>query len=107
VAVRSEPDRSDPEREVRPRTWLAAEPTRLARRPTWPGAVAVGVGRLVAGLNKGAAWPPKLPGIGHGVPAIAIPVIGAVRERGVSDALSRGGYHRLSSPLVALLAVAA
>jgi len=108
VAVRSELDRRDPDTEVRRRTWLAAERTWLAWWRTGLGsaAVAVGVGRLVPGLTDGAAWPLKLLGIGYGGLAIAILVIGAVRERRVSAALRRGGYHRLSSPLVTWLTIA-
>jgi putative membrane protein len=108
VAVTSEPDRRDPDAEVRRRTWLAAERTWLAWWRTGLGsaAVAVGVGRLVPGLTKGAALPLKLLGIGYGLLAIAILVTGAVRERRVSAALDRGSYHRLSSPLVTWLTIA-
>ena len=108
MAVTSEPDRRDPDAEVRRRTWLAAERTWLAWWRTGLGsaAVAVGVGRLVPGLTKGAALPLKLLGIGYGLLAIAILVTGAVRERRVSAALDRGEYDRLSSPLVTWLTIA-
>jgi uncharacterized membrane protein YidH (DUF202 family) len=101
VAVRSELDRRDPDVEVRRRTWLAWWCTGLGA-----AAVVIGMGRLVPGLTKRAAWPLELLAIGDGVLAIAILVIGAVRERRVSAALRRGGYHRLSSPLVTWLTVA-
>jgi putative membrane protein len=109
VALTSEPDAGDADADVRRRTWLAAERTWLAWWRTGLGAaaVAVGVGRFVPGLTKGAIWPLKLLGIGYGVLAIAILITGAVRERRVSDALSRGGYDRLSTPLVTWLTVAA
>jgi len=102
VAVRSEVDRRDPDAEVRRRTWLAAERTWLAWWHTGLGSatVALGVGRLVPGLTKGAVWPLKLLGTGHGALAIAILVIGAVREHRVSAARRRGDYHRRSLPLL-------
>ena len=63
------------------------------------------MGRFVPGLSNGAALPLKLLGVDYGVLAIGILMIGAVRERRVSVAPSRGGY-RLSAPLITLLAVA-
>ena len=97
----------DPHADVRRRTWLAAERTWLAWWRTGLGAaaVAVGVGRLVPDLTKGAVWPLKLLGIGYGVLAIAILVLGGARAPRVSRT-RRGAYHRLSSPLVTWLTVA-
>jgi len=108
VAARSEPNGRDPDAEVRRRTWLAAERTWLAWWHTGLGAAAVTVGmrRLVPGLTYGAALPLKLLGISYAVLAIAILVIGAVRERHVAVAPSRGAYDRLSAPLVPWLTVA-
>jgi uncharacterized membrane protein YidH (DUF202 family) len=107
VVVRGEPDSSDPDAEVRRRTWLAAERTWLAWWRTGLGAaaVAVGVGRLVPGLTKGTTWPLQLLGVGYGMLAIAIFVVGAVRERRVAAALSKGSYDRLSSLLVTWLTI--
>jgi uncharacterized membrane protein YidH (DUF202 family) len=109
MAVTSEQDRRDPDTEVGRRTWLASERTWLAWWRTGLGsaAVAVGVGRLVPGLSNGSAWPLELLGIGYAGLAIATLVTGAVRERRVSAVLSRRGYHRLPSPLVAWLTIAA
>jgi uncharacterized membrane protein YidH (DUF202 family) len=78
----------------------------LRRTGLGAASVAVGVGRRVPGLTKGAAGPLKLLGIGYGLLAIAILVIGGARERRVSAALRRGDYHRLSLPLVTRLTVA-
>jgi uncharacterized membrane protein YidH (DUF202 family) len=105
--VTAELDSRDPDAEVPRRTWLAAERTWLAWWRTGLGAaaVAVGVGRLVPGLTAGATWPLRLLGIGYGALAIAIFVIGAVRERRVAAALSKGTYDRLSSPVVTWLTI--
>jgi uncharacterized membrane protein YidH (DUF202 family) len=95
--------------DVTRRTWLAAERTWLAWWRTGLGAaaVSVGVGRLLPGLTGGARWPLRLLGIGYGVVAIAVLVIGAIRQKGVASALRRGTYEELSSPLVMWLTAAA
>jgi uncharacterized membrane protein YidH (DUF202 family) len=95
--------------DVKRRTWLAAERTWLAWWRTGLGAAAVsiGVGRLLPGFAGGSRWPLELLGIGYGVVAIAVLVIGAVRERQVASALRRGSYEELSSPLVMWLTAAA
>ena len=100
-----EKDLADVER----RTWLAAERTWLAWWRTGLGAAAVsiGVGRLLPGLTGGALWPLRLLGLGYGVVAIAVLVIGAVRQNQVAAALRRGSYEELSSPLVMWLTAAA
>ncbi len=48
----------------------------------------------------------KLLGIGYGTLAVAILVIGAVRQSRVAAALRRGSYDELSSPLVMWLTAA-
>ena len=95
--------------DVKRRTWLAAERTWLAWWRTGLGAAAVsiGVGRLLPGLTGGARWPLKVLGLGYGVVAIAVLVIGAVRQNQVASALRRGSYEELSSPLVMWLTAAA
>jgi putative membrane protein len=95
--------------DVKRRTWLAAERTWLAWWRTGLGAAAVsiGVGRLLPGLTGGAHWPLRLLGIGYGLVAIAVLVIGAVRQNHVASALRRGSYEELSSPLVMWLTAAA
>jgi putative membrane protein len=106
-----------PEREIPPtdaddvtrRTWLAAERTWLAWWRTGLGAaaVALAVGRLVPEAAHGARWPFHVIGIGYGVLAIAALIAGAVRQRRTDDALRRGSYEALSSPLVMWLTAAA
>jgi len=94
--------------DVKRRTWLAAERTWLAWWRTGVGAAAlsIGVGRLLPGLTGGARWPLRALGLCYGVLAVAVLVIGAVRQRRVASALQRGGFEPLSSPLVnALTAV--
>ena len=98
-----EPDASKPDAaDASQRTWLAAERTWLAWWRTGLGAtaVAIGVGRIVPGLTGGARWPLRLPGLAYGVLAVAILVIGGVRQSHVAAALRRGSHDHLSSPLV-------
>ena len=91
------------------RTWLAAERTWLAWWRTGLGAaaVAIGVGRFLPSITHGARWPFRLIGIGYGVLAVAALVAGARRQRRTADALRRGSYEELSSPLVTWLTAAA
>jgi len=91
------------------RTWLAAERTWLAWWRTGLGAtaVAVGVGRILPGLAGGPRWPLKLLGLGYGTLAVAILLIGAVRQARVATALRRGGYDELSGSLVMWLTACA
>jgi uncharacterized membrane protein YidH (DUF202 family) len=95
--------------DVTRRTWLAAERTWLAWWRTGIGAsaVAIGVGRILPELTHGARWPFRALGIAYGVIAVAVLVIGAVRQQRTSDALRRGSYSELSSPTVMYLTAAA
>lgn len=95
--------------DVKRRTWLAAERTWLAWWRTGLGAAAVsiGVGRLLPGLTGGTRWPLKVLGLGYGLVAIAVLVIGAIRQRQVASALRRGSYEELSTPLVMWLTATA
>jgi putative membrane protein len=95
--------------DVTRRTWLAAERTWLAWWRTGLGvaAVAIAIGRFVPLSTHGARWPFRVIGIGYGVLAIAALVAGAVRQRRTADALRRGSYEALSSPLVMWLTAAA
>ena len=105
-----EPDAGETDlADVKRRTWLAAERTWLAWWRTGLGAAAVsiGVGRLLPGLTGGALWPLRLLGIGYGLVAIAVLVIGAVRQNHVASALRRGSYEELSSSMVLWLTAAA
>jgi putative membrane protein len=101
------PGESDPDDEadwiaVKRRTWLAAERTWLAwwRTGVAVAAVAVGVGRLLPEVSKGASWPLRVLGFGYGVLSVVVLAVGAVRQNRVSDALRRDDYAQLSSPLV-------
>jgi uncharacterized membrane protein YidH (DUF202 family) len=104
------PDRPDPlPADASRRTWLAAERTWLAWWRTGLGgaAVAIAVGRVLPSLTHGARWPFRLLGLGYAAVAIAVLVIGAVRQQRVAEALRRGSYDQLSSPLVLWLTAAA
>ncbi len=98
-------DAQDPSR----RTWLAAERTWLAWWRTGVGAaaVAIAVGRVLPDVTHGARWPFRLMGIGYAALAVAVLVLGAVRQRHAAQALRRGGYDELSSSLVMWLTAAA
>lgn len=103
------PDPSDgPESDVSRRTWLAAERTWLAWWRTGLGAaaVAVAVGRVVPSLTHGTRWPFRLLGLGYGALAVAVLVVGALRQQRAAEALRRGSYAQLSSPLVMWLTAA-
>jgi uncharacterized membrane protein YidH (DUF202 family) len=95
--------------DVTRRTWLAAERTWLAWWRTGIGAsaVAIGVGRILPELTHGARWPFRALGIAYGVIAVAVLVIGAVRQQRTNNALRRGSYSELSSPTVMYLTAAA
>jgi len=84
------------------RTWLAAERTWLAWWRTGLGAsaVAIAVGRVLPGVTGGSHLPFKLLGLAYGILAVAILAIGALRQAHVAEALRRGSYDELSSPLV-------
>lgn len=101
------PDRADPD--VPRRTWLAAERTWLAWWRTGLGvtAVAIAVGRLLPTATSGAKWPFRLLGLGYGLLAVVVLVLGAVRQRQVVEAMRRGSYDQLSTPLVMWLTAGA
>jgi|SRR5581483_139401 len=91
------------------RTWLAAERTWLAwwRTGIAGAAVAIAVGRIIPDVTHGTRWPFRIVGIGYGLLAVAALVIGAVRQRTTAEALRRGSYSELSSPVVTWLTAAA
>ena len=95
--------------DVTRRTWLAAERTWLAWWRTGIGAaaVAIAVGRLVPGATHGARWPFQVLGVGYGLVAVAALIAGAIRQRRTAEALRRGSYEALSSPLLMWLTAAA
>src|ERR1700739_4105665 len=83
------------------RTQLAAERTWLAWWRTGVGAaaVAIAVGRIVPVITHGTRWPYKVLGIGYGLLAVVVLVIGAVRPRRSAAALRRGSYDELATPV--------
>ena len=95
--------------DVTRRTWLAAERTWLAWWRTGIGAsaVAIGVGRILPELTHGARWTFRALGIAYGLIAVAVLVLGAIRQQRTTDALRRGSYSPLSSPTVMYLTAAA
>ena len=95
--------------DVTRRTWLAAERTWLAWWRTGLGAaaVAIAIGRVIPIIAHGARWPFRVIGIGYGLLAITALVAGAYRQHRTADALRRGSYEALSSPLVMWLTAAA
>ena len=68
--------------------------------------MAIGVGRVLPGFAGGARWPLKLLGLGYGTLAVAILIVGGVRQARVAEALRRGSYDELSAPLVMWLTAA-
>ncbi len=90
--------------DVTRRTWLAAERTWLAWWRTGLAAAAVGmaVGRLLP-VTRHAHWPFAALGVGYGLLAVAILVLGATRQRRGAAALRRGGFDELSSGTVTAL----
>lgn len=101
-------DTTAPFEDVTRRTWLAAERTWLAWWRTGVGvaAVAIAVGRLLPGVTGGATWPFRILGLGYAVLAVAVLVLGGVRQWRTSAALRRGDYDELSAPLVMWLTAA-
>jgi len=95
--------------DVTRRTWLAAERTWLAWWRTGIGAsaVAIAVGRFIPELTHGARWPFRVLGVAYGVIAIAVLIFGGIRQQRTAEALRRGSYDELSSPLVMWLTAAA
>jgi putative membrane protein len=101
-------------RDLRPsessrRTWLAAERTWLAWVRTGLGAsaVAIGVGGVLPHLSTHAEWPYRLLGLGYGVLAAAIFVVGSVRQRRGEKALRQGDLEPPLGPLVMWVTFAA
>ena len=93
-------DRKDTD--VTRRTWLAAERTWLAwwRTGIAASAVAIAIGRLSPESDRRGAVALPLLGLGYAALAVAILVIGALRQRSSARALERGDYAPLSSPVV-------
>jgi putative membrane protein len=100
----AEPARDD--RDVTRRTWLAAERTWLAwwRSGLAVGAVALAVGRFLPEIaHHETTWPFKALGLGYGLLSVGVLTIGGLRQRRTAEALRRGAFEELSSPVVAWL----
>ena len=95
--------------DVTRRTWLAAERTWLAwwRTGIAVAAVGIAIGRGLPAAVGGAKWPIRVLGLGYAVLAVAILIMGAVRQQRAARALREGSYAPLSSPLVMWLTGAA
>ncbi len=91
------------------RTWLAAERTWLAwwRTGLGAGALAIAVGRILPGVGGGARWPYRALGVGYGVLAVAVLIVGGLRQQRIAKALRQDGYDELGAPLVIWLTSAA
>jgi len=98
----------DDTRDAARRTRLANERTYLAwwRTGIATGGIALAVGRLLPGVVSGARWPYRVLGLGYGLLSIALLVIGAHRQRRASEALRRGQFEELTTPLVSWLTAA-
>src|SRR5436190_23617854 len=74
------------------RTWLAAERTWLAwwRTALGGAAVSIAVGRFLPSMTHGSRWLFALLGVGYGLLAIAVLLLGAVRQRTIARALRHG-----------------
>lgn len=103
----SSPDTQDSD--VTRRTWLAAERTWLAWWRTGIGVAAVGIaiGRGLPLASGGAKLPFRILGLGYAVLAVAILLLGAVRQQRTARALRTGSYTPLSSPAVMCMTAAA
>jgi putative membrane protein len=97
------------ETDVTRRTWLAAERTWLAwwRSGVAVGAVALAVGRFLPDLTHKQTWPFRVLGLAYGLLSVAMLSVGAARQHRGADALRRGSFEELSSPLVTWLTAGA
>jgi putative membrane protein len=87
------------------RTLLAAERTWLAwwRTGLAVATVALAVGRLLPAVSSGTRWPSRVLGVGYGLLALAVFVIGGMRQRHTAEAVERGSFAPLSRTLVIAL----
>jgi putative membrane protein len=90
------------------RTRLANERTYLAWWRTGLTAVAVGfgAGRLVPELSDGASWPFEAVGVAFALVGVAFVAFGYRRQKDVDEALARGEYASLPSPVPLAFAAA-
>ena len=83
------------------RTRLANERTYLAwwRTGLTSIAVAIGIGRIVPGVENVTRWPYQVVGAGFGILGVAFIAVGYARVRIVERALARGEFPRLDNRL--------
>ena len=108
MAPEAEPA-SPQDSDVTRRTWLAAERTWLAWWRTGVGAsaVAVGVGRIVPELTHGVRWPWRVLGIAYGLIAVAVLVLGGIRQQRTPMRSAAGATTSCPRPRVLWLTAAA
>src|SRR5215475_10386512 len=87
----------DEARDATRRTRLANERTYLAwwRTGLTSIAVAIGIGRIVPGVENVTRWPYQVVGAGFGMLGVAFIAVGYARVRIVERALARGEFPRL------------
>jgi uncharacterized membrane protein YidH (DUF202 family) len=107
--VADQPDAAVTGTDANRRTWLAAERTWLSWWRTGLGAaaLAIGVGRILPGVTGAVRWPYRFLGLGYGLLAVAVLVLGAMRQQRATAALRRGEYDQISTALVMGLTAAA
>jgi putative membrane protein len=90
------------------RTLLAVERTYLAwwRTGLTSFAVALGAGKVVPALTKGATWPYALIGAGFAIVGIVCVVYAEQRRRAVGRAARAGEYVETSAAVATILVVA-
>ena len=71
------------------------------------GAVALAVGRFLPGVTHSERLAFEILGVGYGLLAVVILVVGALRQRATTSALGEGRWTGLTSQLVTWLTAAA
>ena len=83
------------------RTWLAWWRTGLVS-----AAAAVGVGRVAPEVLAGHDWPYMVLGVGYAALAVALLVLGGIRQQRLARELREGRFLELSSVWVASITIA-
>ena len=83
------------------RTWLAWWRTGLVA-----SAAAVGLGRVAPEVLDGHDWPYVLVGAGYAALAVALLVLGGIRQRSLARELQEGRFVDLSGRWVAAITIA-
>lgn len=83
------------------RTWLAWWRTGLVSAAT-----AVGLGRVAPDVLDGHDWPYVIIGTGYAALAVALLILGGIRQRTLTRQLKEGRFEDLSGKWVAVITVA-